>query len=303
MVFIGRADISIWSPENAFTPTKRFNPTNDGTPTMSNIGLALYQSLWAYDGWNLLNYVAEELKKPEKNMPRALIIAMSSVMVLYILLNISYLSVLGPEGLLNADAVAAALANSVFVGLDRVISIMVASSVFGTCLVSCFTAARVPYVAAREGQFPEFLSMIHITNATPVPAVLWNGTIATLLIFPNDFNSLVNYFSFCMWIFHVSTFATLLWLRRTMPVETHPRLFKVPTFIPFVVIIIGLYLIFVPFMEQFDWGYVFAVLWIFGGVALYMLVQVNWFRKKFQRVSSFVTRWLQIIIQVLPAEA
>ena len=68
------------------------------------------------------------------------------------------------------------------------------SSLFGSCLISCFTAARIPYVAAREGQFPQLLSMVHIRNATPVPAVLWDGIIATILIFPNDFNSLVNYF-------------------------------------------------------------------------------------------------------------
>jgi len=301
MMFMGRADMSIWKPENAFTPTKGFVSDN-GYPSMSGIGLALYQSLWAYDGWNLLNYVSEEIKKPEKNMPRALIIAMSAIMVLYILINMSYLSVLGPSGLLAADAVAATMANKVFVGLDRAISIMVACSVFGTCLVSCYTAARVPYVAAREGQFPLWLSMVHVKNVTPVPAVLWNGTIATLLLFPNDFDALLNYFSFCMWIFHVSTFLTLIWLRKTMPVDKFPRMFKVPIVLPFVVSIIGVYLILVPFMKEFDWGYICALLWIFGGVGLYMLFQLKWFRMKFQRVSSLTTRGLQIFLQVMPEE-
>ena len=81
------------------------------------------------------------------------------------------------------------------VGLDRVIPVMIMTSVFGTCLISCFTASRVPFVAAREGQFPSILSMIHVTRMTPVPAVIFNGLIASLMIFPNDFESLVNYFS------------------------------------------------------------------------------------------------------------
>ena len=82
------------------------------------------------------------------------------------------------------------------VGLDRVIPVMIMTSVFGTCLISCFTASRVPFVAAREGQFPSILSMIHVTRMTPVPAVIFNGLIASLMIFPNDFESLVNYFSY-----------------------------------------------------------------------------------------------------------
>ena len=66
------------------------------------------------------------------------------------------------------------------------------------------TAARIPYSAAREGQMPVFLSMIHIDFLTPAPAVMLNGILASLLLLSGDINSLINYFSFCMWIFHTS---------------------------------------------------------------------------------------------------
>lgn len=58
-----------------------------------------------------MNYISEELIAPEKNLPRAITIAMASVMLLYLLIIGAYLTVLSPNGLLAADAVASALAN------------------------------------------------------------------------------------------------------------------------------------------------------------------------------------------------
>ena len=61
--------------------------------------------MWSYDGWNSLNFVAEELKSPEKTFPRVLLTAIPFVTVLYVLTNISYLTVLSPQKLVNSPAV------------------------------------------------------------------------------------------------------------------------------------------------------------------------------------------------------
>lgn len=55
-----------------------------------------------------------------------------------------------------------------------IIPVAVTWSVFGTCLGSCFTAGRIAYVASREGQFNEVLSMIHVKRLTPAPSVILN---------------------------------------------------------------------------------------------------------------------------------
>jgi L-type amino acid transporter 9 len=245
MVCLGKTDTSMFTTEKAFA---HHTTGLSDIPSASLIGLALYQGLWAYDGWNQLNYVSEEVKNPGKNLPRAIIIAMITVTILYIMTNVSYLAILGVDGLLASDAVGTAFARQVLPGLDRVIPVMILTSVFGTCLISCFTASRVPFVAAREGQYPQILSMIHVTRMTPVPAVVFNGAIATLMVFPNDFETLVNYFSFCMWIFHTATCFATITLRRTMPIDRHPRLFQVPIAIAYIICIIGIYLILVPFL-------------------------------------------------------
>merc|ERR1711990_1080450 len=272
---MGKAHPELFMPSNAFrNETIAGNGTAEAVlgdisfPQLSAIGLGLYQGLWAYDGWNQLNYVSEELKNPEKNLSKAIMIAMFLVTCLYILTNYAYLSVLGMSGLLNADAVGTTFAAKILPGLDRLIPIMVAASVFGTALISCFTASRIPFVAARDGQFPSVLSMIHEKRMTPVPSVILNGLIATLMIFLNDFNSLVNYFSFCMWLFHTATCFTVIIFRRKMPISQNPRLFKVPIILPYLISLIGCYLIAVPFFQEFDIGYIFALGWILFGYLL-----------------------------------
>ena len=70
-------------------------------PSVGSLGLSLYQALWAYDGWNLLNYISEEIQNPGRNLPLALTISMTLVTCLYILTNMAYLSILGPIQLLG----------------------------------------------------------------------------------------------------------------------------------------------------------------------------------------------------------
>jgi len=299
LTFMGETVKETFAPATAFV---NYETNEVAMPSLGAIGLSLYQGLWAYDGWNQLNYISEEVVNPGKNLPRAIIIAMTSVTILYLFTNYAYLSVLGVDGLLNAKPVATAFARKVsfFPGLDKIIPVMVMASVFGTCLISCFTAARVPYCAARKGQYPTVLSMIHVKRMTPIPAVIFNGVIATLMIWPNDFESLVNYFSFCMWIFHTSACVATITLRKRMPVEQYPRLFKVPLAFAYIIAVIGTFLIIVPFLKGFDWGYVFALAWILLGVALYAILGNK--KENQEGKLAGVTRWVQVALQVVPEE-
>lgn len=82
--------------------------TMDGSDSV-NIGrlaTAFYTGLWAYDGWNNLNYVTEEIKDPSKNLPRSIMIGIPLVTVCYALINLSYLAVMSPTEMIESEAVA-----------------------------------------------------------------------------------------------------------------------------------------------------------------------------------------------------
>ena len=87
--------------------TQNFSNAFDGTTTrISDIGYAFYGGLWAYDGWNNLNYAIEELESPLKNLPRSIILGLPLVIVCYVLVIVAYLTVIPFEVLSSSTAVA-----------------------------------------------------------------------------------------------------------------------------------------------------------------------------------------------------
>jgi L-type amino acid transporter 9 len=77
-----------------------------GDTSIGKIAASFYSGLWAYDGWNNLNFAMEELSNPYRNLPLAIIIGIVLVMALYLLINISYLTALSKGAMIASEAVA-----------------------------------------------------------------------------------------------------------------------------------------------------------------------------------------------------
>ena len=83
------------------------NFTWDDTETdFTKIALSFYSGLFAYNGWNYLNFVIEELQDPVRNLPRGIAISIILVMVVYILTNIAFYTTLSVPEVLGSEAVA-----------------------------------------------------------------------------------------------------------------------------------------------------------------------------------------------------
>ncbi|XP_071327134.1 b(0,+)-type amino acid transporter 1 isoform X1 [Trachinotus anak] len=274
--------------ENAFKGTQY---------SLSTLGMAFYQGLWSYAGWYNLNNVIEELKRPEVNLPRAVVIAISLVTGLYLLVNVSYLTVMTPRELMSSNAVAVTWGNKVLGSWGWIMSVAAALSAFGSLNGTFFSGGRVCFVAAREGHMPGILAMAHVKRLTPSPALIFTTIISLVVLIPGDFQSIVNFFSFTAWFFYAITLSGLLYLKIKKP--ELPRPYRVPIILPILVLIAAIFLVLAPIIDDPQIEYLYVTLFIFSGIIVYIPF-IHY--KLCPGLLTRLTMFLQLFLEVAPAE-
>ncbi len=201
-------------------------PSNVSSNLIVIFGLALAGAFWAYDGWNNVTFVAGEIKKPQQNVPRALLFGTLIVMAVYVLINAAFLYVL-PVNIMAKSPLVAASAAQVIFGTSgaAIISIAVIISTFGALNGSILSTARVQFAMARDNLFFKSIGKIHPKFATPHVSLLVQGVWACVLVMSGTFDTITDYVIFAAWLFYALGAFGVFVLRKKMP-DT-PRPYKV----------------------------------------------------------------------------
>jgi basic amino acid/polyamine antiporter, APA family len=191
--------------------------------TIGAVLTALVPAMWAYNGFNDLGDVGEEILHPEQNIPRAIILGLLTVGALYLLANVVYFRILPFAALRQSQHVASDVLQT-FAGARGAawLTIAMAISALGALHVVVLTGARIPYAMARDGVFFQFANRIHPAFRTPSGSLVFLGSIAALLALSGTYEELYSLFVFAVWIFFALTAMALLRLRKIEPNLSRP---------------------------------------------------------------------------------
>ena len=185
---------------------------------LSLMGLALMPALFSYGGWQNLNFVGGEVKDPARNIPRAIMIGVILVVVVYMLTNLVYVKALPLDRIAGSTKLASDAAEALAGPWGgKFIALAIIVSTFGFLGVAILTGPRVYAAMAQEGAFPAAAARLHPRFQTPYLAIGIQAVWSCGLLFTKTYGQLLEFVTFGDWIFYGFTAAALLVLRRTEP--------------------------------------------------------------------------------------
>lgn len=223
---------------------------------------AIIACIFAYDGWMFVGSVAGEMENPQKNLPKAIVLGLFIVCIIYVSINISYAisnpldKLIDVVGIKNSGGIAAVTAQNLFPNIDKtlvkiLINIGIMVSVFGTLNGYMIFGSRIAYKMGIKRKFLFSRSISQLSEKSNVPqfGMAWVSALAIVFLLldflnPSVSGNLVELGTLASWVFYILSFVAVMILRKTHPELNRP--YKVPLYpiIPVLAIIGGLFAIY-----------------------------------------------------------
>ena len=205
---------------------------------------AMVSALWAYDGWNNVSMVSSEIRNPQRNLPRALILGTTAVIATYVMINVAYFYVLSPDRVAASHRVAADMMSSIYGhAAAAAVTVAVLISIFAALNGAILAGSRVPFAMARDGLFFRAAAVVHPRFRTPANSMILLCLWSCIVILSGWYDDLYNFVIFGSWILYLMTAVSVFVLRRKQP--NLPRPYRVAgfPFIPVLFIAVAFFLL------------------------------------------------------------
>ncbi|KAL1776072.1 solute carrier family 7 member 13-like, partial [Sigmodon hispidus] len=269
-------------------------------PDVSQISEAILQGSFAYAGSSLMLIIAGEIKNPAKTIPKSFISGLSTVALLYVLTNISYLTVLSPQEIISSDSVASTWMARVFPSMQWVVSFAISLSILNTSSCGVLSASRIFYTASQEGQLPFIFSMLNSYHC-PVVAVTKIIIFSSIALIPSRLVNLIKYLMLVSLFISELHMIALLKLRYQEPHLPRPYKIEQSVWLPFLFgsMVSSLFLLVLPMFKTPTIELIYQAIFLLSGFLGY------WLHTQFKQhygVSDKITCHLQLLFNVFPPE-
>ena len=182
------------------------------------LGPAFMSAMWAFDGWNTLNYSTEEMVD-SRAMKKIIWVSLPIITLFYMCVNAAYLVILPPSDVADSDTLGVDVAFAVLGPIGaRIMPVFITASSFGSCVGNLFVGARIVFSSGRDGELPSWLGTVDRYTLTPLRGVLLETLLAIVcLLTMRNIDRLISFFSIATWLFYVMVVLGLLRLRITEP--------------------------------------------------------------------------------------
>jgi APA family basic amino acid/polyamine antiporter len=241
-------------------------------------------SLFSSDSWNNVTFTAGEIRDPKRNIPLSLVIGTGVVLLLYVLCNFVYLSVLPMAGdpaattimgrgiqFASEDRVATAVMEQAFAGSGaKLMAAVILISTFGCVNGLLMAGARVYYAMSRDGLFFKSVGKLSDKSKTPVNSLWVQWVWTCLLCLSGSYGQLLDYVIFAVLVFYILTITGLFVLRRTRPDAVRPyKAFGYPVLPALYIVMAGwISVVLLRYKPQYTWPGLMIVLL---GIPVYLV--------------------------------
>ena len=200
---------------------------------LGGFALALVPVFFAYDGWTNSAQLAEEVRDPQRNVPRSLVLGVLTVIALYALANLTYLLAIGPENLTTPGAAVATARAIVGDAGAALVTLAILLSIVGTMNAVILSGPRIAYAMARDGVFPRMVQNVSRFGTPAWSIGLQSALSVALILLPPLggrplFETLLTYVIANAFLVYALSALALILLRRRRP--DLPRPYKVPLY-------------------------------------------------------------------------
>jgi APA family basic amino acid/polyamine antiporter len=165
-------------------------------------GATMIPVLFAYGGFQTSNYVAGEIREPRKNLPQALLLGVSGVIVLYVAANFIYVQALSPAGLAATATPASAVMGRALGSLGgSLIAVAIAISTLGFLSQAMLSYPRVAFAMAQDGVLPSVFARLGTRSRAPVAAIALLGALISATVLLGTYEQILSYVVVMDWLF------------------------------------------------------------------------------------------------------